>query len=65
MSRHLADHRAPTKGARARNFWKLEREQGEEGTHPASVALSQRPENRESDDTRVREFLRIDRGSRA
>lgn len=64
MTRHLADRRAPSAGARARRFMEVERKQGDEGSHPASQALTRRPKDRD-DARRVQEFLRIERGVEA
>lgn len=64
MSRHLADHNAPSDGGRVRHFVDVERKQGDEGTHPASKALRRRPQARNTV-RRTEEFLRIDRGRTA
>jgi hypothetical protein len=64
MTRHIADSRTPSAGARARRFLEVERKQGDAGSHPASQALTRRP--KDLDDTRrVQEFVRIARGLEA
>lgn len=64
MTRHIADRRAPSEGARARRFVEVERRLGEEGSHPASQALTRRPKDHDNA-RRVQEFLRIERGVEA
>lgn len=61
MSRHVADRRKPDEGGRLKNFVRVERETGEEGSHPAARAVHERPAER-SDSARLREFARIERG---
>lgn len=65
MTRHLADHRKPSQGARLREFVMLDRAQGKEGSHPASVSLLQRPKGLAETNRRLTEFLRIARGREA
>ncbi len=64
MSRHSVDHRKSTEGGRLKNFIKVEKNSGEEGTHPASKKLYERPAER-GDAARVREYVRIERGHKA
>lgn len=49
--------------SRAKQFAKIERQSGPEGSHKASKALHQRPQTR--GDRRTEQFLRIDRGHQA
>jgi hypothetical protein len=60
MSKHLADHRSPSDGGRAKNFVAVERKSGAEGSHPASQEVTRRAKDR-NDGRRMQEFLRIDR----
>lgn len=64
MTRHIADRRTPSEGARARRFLEVERKLGDEGSHPATQTLARRPKDRD-DARRVQEFLRIERGVEA
>lgn len=64
MSRHVADRRKPDEGGRLKNFVRVEKTSGEEGSHPATRALHERPAER-TDSARLREFARIDRGHTA
>jgi hypothetical protein len=64
MSRHVADRRKSDEGGRLKNFVRVERETGEEGSHPAARALHERPAER-SESARLREFARIERGHTA
>ncbi|MCA0271243.1 MAG: hypothetical protein LCH69_04150 [Proteobacteria bacterium] len=64
MSRHVADRRKPDEGGRLKNFVRVEKISGEEGSHPATRALHERPAER-TDSARLREFARIDRGHTA
>lgn len=61
MSRHVADRRTSDKGGRLKKFVAVERTLGEEGSHPATRALHERPASRDSA-LRLREFARIERG---
>ena len=61
MSRHVADKRRPTTGARVRRFAEIERMQGEEGAHPAARALHARPATRDGA-ARMLRFVRVERG---
>ena len=61
MTRHLADHRAPSKGARAKEFLRIER---------ADLGrlwqnLFRRPVPAPATNRRAAEFCRIDRGRSA
>lgn len=64
MTRHIADRRKSDEGGRLKNFVRVERETGAEGSHPAARALHERPAERISS-ARLREFARIDRGHTA
>jgi len=64
MSRHVADQRKPDQGGRLKNYLDVERGAGEEGSHPATRALHERPAGR-SEAARMREFARIERGQTA
>jgi hypothetical protein len=64
MSRHVADRRKPDQGGRLKNYVEVERSSGEEGSHPATRALHERPASR-SETTRMREYARIERGRTA
>ncbi len=57
MSRHLADHRAPSDGGRAKHFLRLARDAGSLWRR-----LWQRPRAEPTEGRRVAEFVRIDRG---
>jgi hypothetical protein len=61
MSRHVADRRKPDQGGRLKNYLAVERSAGEEGSHPATRVLHERPADR-SATARLREFARIERG---
>jgi hypothetical protein len=61
MSKHVADHRAASDGGRVKHFVTLEKQNGAEGSHPATIELTTRPVER-SDAKRMQEFLRIERG---
>lgn len=61
MSRHVADRRKPDEGGRLKNYVAVERTTGNEGSHPATRAVHERPASR-SDAVRLREFARIERG---
>lgn len=61
MSRHVADRRKPDQGGRLKNYLDVERSTGEEGSHPSTRMLHERPSGR-SAATRLREFARIERG---
>ena len=64
MSRHVADKRAPSGGARMKHFAEIERTQGEAGSHPAAKALHSRPATR-SDSGRLPRFAQVERGQTA
>ncbi|MBC7137174.1 MAG: hypothetical protein H5U17_00245 [Defluviimonas sp.] len=65
MTRHIADHVSPPEAGRVKQFLKLARREGGEGSHPATRALLRRPRLGSGTARRVKEFLRIDRGQRA
>lgn len=64
MSKHLADRNDGASQERAERFAEIERQNGPEGSHPASQALHQRPRER-SDGARTKEYVRIERGHEA
>lgn len=64
MSRHVADRRTSDEGGRLKNYVRVERDSGGEGSHPSSRAVHERPAER-SDSARLREFARIERGHTA
>lgn len=64
MSRHVADRRKSDEGGRLKNFVRVEKTMGEEGSHPAARALHERPAER-NESARLREFARIERGHTA
>lgn len=64
MSRHVADRRAASEGGRLKHFVEVEKTHGEEGSHPATKALHERPVKRDNA-ARLREFARIERGRTA
>ncbi len=64
MSRHLTDNRTKADGSRLKPFTAIERNQGEDGTHPASKALLKRSDGATTS-RRVAEFVRIARGEEA
>ncbi len=61
MSRHLIDNRSTVQGGRQKNFFRIERSQGEEADHLAIRQLHQRPASRDMA-ARVRNYLRIEKG---
>lgn len=61
MTRHIADRREPDHGGRVKHFVALDRAVAPEGSHPASRKLARRP-RQESQPSRIRQFLRIERG---
>lgn len=63
MSKHPMDRRKPSTGEKTRVFLGLER-QATDRLHPATQALHQRGTT-ERGDTRLRQFLRIERGHSA
>jgi len=65
MSRHPVDHQSPSEGGRAKAYAEIERQKGEEGSHPASKALHRRPVERDETDKRVEEYTRIEKGREA
>ncbi|MFT4151860.1 MAG: hypothetical protein QM656_16785 [Paracoccaceae bacterium] len=64
MTRHIADRKEGRSAARARRFVEVERQKGEEGSHPATKAAVARPHAARSG-RRVAEFARIARGHMA
>jgi hypothetical protein len=62
MTKHIADHRTAPDTPRQQHFWALAKHEG--ATHPAIRALTQRP-TPQADDTRLQQFLRIERGQTA
>lgn len=65
MSRHPVDHQSPSDGTRTEQFLDIERQSGEEGSHPAAKALHRRPADRSKTDPRVEEYTRIEKGREA
>lgn len=65
MSRHPIDHRTPSDGGRVKQFVRLARELGGEGSHPAVQALTRRPAGRVAKNVKVAEYARIGHGRRA
>lgn len=64
MSRHIVDHRKSPEGGRLKHFVELEKSHGEEGSHPASRALHERPVERDTS-SKLRQYTRIERGDTA
>lgn len=64
MTKHLADRRTPSSDGRLRHFLAVERQMGEDGSHPSSRQLAQRKAIK-NDGRRMQEFLRIERGRTA
>ncbi|MFC2966941.1 hypothetical protein [Acidimangrovimonas pyrenivorans] len=62
MSRNPIDHQHADNGGRMKHFADVERDSGEEGTHPASKTLQQRAQQRGDKNKRAEEFTRIERG---
>lgn len=61
MSQHIADHkRDRVEGERAKNYAKIEREQGGE-PHKASEALQRRASEVRTDESRLKEYTRVER----
>lgn len=61
MSRHLADHRSPSLGARTREFLRIDRE----AAVLARAEVLRRPGRSPAGNRRVMEFCRIARGRSA
>ncbi|MCQ0969018.1 hypothetical protein MLD63_01030 (plasmid) [Paracoccus sp. TK19116] len=59
MTRHLSDKPRETGAARMREYTRQERENGR---HPSTVALHERPRSAGDGNRKLREFTRIDRG---
>lgn len=59
MSRHIADRREPAGAAKTRAFLDIARRDA--GPHPATQALLKKPRN-DVEDSRMKEYLRIERG---
>lgn len=64
LARHIVDHRGAPEGGRLKNFIKVEKAHGTEGSHPATRALHERPTARD-DAAKLREYSRIERGQTA
>lgn len=61
MTRHIADRRMPTSGAKTRAFLDIARK---EAPHPAVTALTRQPRASRNGEKTI-QFLRIDRGQTA
>lgn len=61
MSRQITHSEPHNDGARARNFFRIEKMGAEEGSHAAWRILHQRALSRDAV-SRVRNFLRIEKG---
>ncbi|MDB5663593.1 hypothetical protein [Cypionkella sp.] len=61
MTKHIADRREPSNGARLQHFLRLARE----ASPAAPRQLHQRPQTRSEDNRRMQEYLRIERGIEA
>ncbi len=61
MGKHISDQPRSQAHLRLREFTRQERESG---LHPAIEALRSRPQNRDGDNRKTSEYLRIDRGER-
>lgn len=59
MTKHLSDQPRHQGNGRLREYTRQERESG---THPAVMALRQRPKDRDGDGRKTSEYARIDRG---
>ena len=59
MTRHVSDKPRDTGPARMREYTRQERE---EGRHPSTAALHERPRSSGEGNRKLREFARIDRG---
>lgn len=63
MTRHVIDHaHQPDKGNRTRTYLEMDRRAG---MHPAVRALHQRAPDRAEENSRLKEFVRIERGELA
>jgi len=63
MPKHLADHdHQPDSDKRAEVYSRLDRIKAGEGGHPKVKMLDRRRRKGQSDATRVKQFLRIERG---
>jgi hypothetical protein len=66
MSKHIVDQqRERSEGARARQYTRVEREQGAAGPHARSEELHRRPAETPASGRRTEEFLRRDRAGKA
>lgn len=65
MTKHVADHRAPSSGGRTKAFAEVERQNGPEGSSAAVQELMRRPHERGAENRRAQEFVRIDKGEEA
>ncbi|MBV0913596.1 hypothetical protein [Anianabacter salinae] len=61
MTRHLIDHQRPSDTSRVVRYAALERLTGDEAAHPKIEMLLRRRKG-ESDGSRIKQFLRIERG---
>ncbi|MCF1708312.1 hypothetical protein L0V05_05705 [Tabrizicola sp. J26] len=61
MTKHLADRKRTNEGARLSRYLEIARQDGEEGSHPATKALHSREATRLAGQ-RIREFTEIERG---
>lgn len=65
MSKHIVDQpRGRGEGTRAREYARIEREQGAGGPHPRSEELRRRPVESQSGGRRTEEFLRRERAQK-
>ena len=66
MARHPIDHdRRPTVGTRAKQYARIDRETGDGLSDPKVKAMTRRTPEEHGDGARIREYLKIDRGSQA
>lgn len=65
MSKHIVDQpRDRGEGTRAREYTRIEREQGAVGPHPRSEELRRRPADSQQSGRRTAEFLRRERAQK-
>ena len=62
MSKHLVDHGHSGGGSRAERYSRLDRIKAGEGGHPKVKLLDRRRRKGITDATRVKQYLRIERG---
>jgi hypothetical protein len=60
MTKHLANHQAPTNAQRLKHFWRLARDRSETAWH----AVWQRQQTVETNGRLLVEYARIERGRR-